>query len=73
MTSPEIWVDANGNTIQVVILRRYLTLEDTCPKCEGGLRIAIARDSAGEQVYRLECVSCGWESEALPDPEAEQN
>lgn len=72
MANPEVWVDAEGNDIQVEILRRYLTLADKCPECDGGLRIAVARDSAGEQVFRLECVSCGWVSEALPDPEDEQ-
>ena len=67
----ENWGSYDGQNIQVNILRRYLTTEDVCPECDGGLRIAVGRDMAsGAQLFRLECVSCGWTSEALPDPEA---
>ena len=67
-TPTENWEDHNGQNIQVKILRRYITTEDTCPECGGGLKIAVAR-TTDDQVYRLECLACAWRSEALPDPE----
>lgn len=67
----EDWLSHDGRVMSVIILRRYLTTEDVCPECAGGLRIAVGKHTeSGEQVYRLECVSCAWTTEALPDPEA---
>ncbi len=65
------WKDADGNPINVSITRNYLAAEDTCPECKSGLRIVEARAEDGEPVFRIECLSCGWTTEALPDPEAE--
>ena len=67
----EVWNSYEGGRCEVDVLRRYITTEDVCPECGCGLRIAIGTETTSrEQVYRLECLSCEWVSEALPDPEA---
>lgn len=65
----EQWENYDNCRVDVEILRRYLTLEDICPECGGGLRIAVGT-MEGEQVFRFECVACPWTSETLPDPDA---
>lgn len=70
-TQNERWESYSGQNVEVKILRRYLTVEDVCPECEGGLRIAVGKDTeSGEQLYRIECLKCSWVTDALPDPEA---
>lgn len=65
----EQWIDAEGTEINVTDVKRTLTTEDTCPECSGGIR--YAEGMAGNRaIFRIECLSCLWRSEALPNPQA---
>lgn len=70
-TPTEVWAGYNGLSIGVSVINRYATTEDVCPECNSGIRIAVGKDiESGEQLFRIECLKCGWTSEALPDPRA---
>lgn len=52
------------------VMYRYTSAAERCPHCEAVIRVAIASVGDGVIVFRLECLACGWKTEALPDPEA---
>lgn len=65
----EVW-EYCTDTIKIADISRKLTAEDVCPICDGALRIASGIICGGEgHMFRLECTSCSWYTEALPDPE----
>lgn len=66
----ERWPFFTGATVDVTIIRRYLSTEDVCLPCGGGIRVAVGKVNGEIRVFRLECLVCGWTTDALPDPKA---
>lgn len=54
----ERWTLGDGQNREVISARRSICGEDVCPECG--------------RVFRLECLFCGWTTDALPDPEPAQ-
>ena len=59
-----------GERVWAAVMYRYTSAAERCPHCEAVIRVAIASVGDGVIVFRLECLACGWMTEALPDPEA---
>lgn len=65
----ERWTLGNGENSEVTSARRSICGEDVCPECGRTILVAVAIVRQGGRVFRLECLFCGWTTDALPDPE----
>lgn len=69
MSHFESWPLSSGKRRRVAVLNRHLGNDDACPECGYAIAVAIAKTVGDRQVFRLECLSCHWTTDALPDPE----
>lgn len=66
----EVWRDSMGFDRFVSVDSMVLLLEKRCSQCDSALRLSCATEEAtGKNLFCLHCQTCGWRSDALPDPQ----
>ncbi|MDR1611609.1 MAG: hypothetical protein LBT97_02370 [Planctomycetota bacterium] len=68
----ERWTFGDGKRRVVAILRRQPCGDDACPECGHAIAAAVAKTPGLGRVFRLEGLFCPWTTDALPDPEREE-